>query len=85
MVIPKTYPQSTFSEKVVMLPLDLGRYALSAIALIWMLWLGWIDAQPENEVPSTLYFCLTGITLWFTGKEMVELLSLIKKKIKNNL
>ena len=68
-----------------MLPLDLARYALSAIALIWMLRLGGLDIKPENEVPSTLYFCLTGITLWFTGKEMIELLSLIKKKIKNNL
>ena len=68
-----------------MLPLDLARYVLSAIALIWMLRLGGLDIKPENEVPSTLYFCLTGITLWFTGKEMIELLSLIKKKIKNNL
>lgn len=68
-----------------MLPLDLARYVLSAIALIWMLRLGGLDIKPENEVPSTLYFCLTGITLWFTGKEMIELLSLIKKKIKDNL
>lgn len=33
MDLSETYRQSIFSEKIVMLPLDLGRYALSAIAL----------------------------------------------------
>lgn len=68
-----------------MLLIDIGRYVLSSIALWGMLWLGGIDATPWYEVPNTLYFCLTWITLWFTGKEIVELISLIKQKIKNNL
>ncbi len=65
--------------------LDYLRYILSLIALLGILRIAKLELTTGNKVNSTVYVCLTGLAWWLTGKEIIDMISYAKQKLKDNL